>query len=229
MTFTNFQTEEELKSATEEFTLRRYYVGLDLGQTTDPTAMSVIEKRQVPILHLGHRTGKLNYVTAYGIRHLERLPLGTSYPAVIQHVKATLNTVPLTRNSRLIIDHTGVGRPIFDLFQQAHMNPAGITITAGLDWSRESGEQYRVPKGILVSKLQAAIHTGLLKAATGLPEAEVLKGELADFNVTHTQTGHAQFGARTGRHDDLVLSVSVAFWYAATIGNQHMQKVRGRL
>ena len=41
---------------------RVYFVGLDLGQKRDPTAMAVVEQNEA----------------ALGLRHLERIALGTS-------------------------------------------------------------------------------------------------------------------------------------------------------
>lgn len=221
--------EDEILEATERYTEREYFVGLDLGQSFDPTALSVLERLKAPVIHPGHRFGKMHYTTTYRVRHLERLPLGMSYPAVVSRVQRTMNTPPLFRNAKLIIDQTGVGRPVFDLFAQAKMDPIGVSITAGHDWTQESLTQYRVPKALLVSRLDAALHSGVLQVAADLPEAQALKGELADFRVAHTASGYQQFGARSGKHDDLVLSVAIALWYAATIGNQRMQKVRVRL
>lgn len=227
---THYQTDEELAAATEEATKRTYYVGLDLGQSIDPTALCVLERLEVPVLHLGYRMpAPVKWTTTYRVRHLERLPLGISYPLIVARVGMTCKTAPLFKNHRLIIDQTGVGRPVFDLFKQAKLSPVGITITAGTDWSRETSDNFRVSKGLLVSRLDAALHSGILQVSSALPEAQALKSELADFRVSHTANGYAQFGARSGRHDDLVLSVGIALWFAATVGNQQMQMARTRL
>lgn len=229
MTFTNFETEEQVREATEAHTTRGFYVGLDLGQSMDPTALSVIEKLTAPVLSIGHRAGKMRFTTLYRVRHLERFPLGLSYPEMVTRTRLTMNTAPLRGNSKLIIDQTGVGRPVFDLFTQARMNPAGVTITAGLDWSREGSDNFRVPKALLVSRLDAALHSGILQVSAGLPEAQALREELADFKINHTASGYAQFGARSGKHDDLVLSVAIGLWYAVTIGSQRMTQGYVRL
>lgn len=226
---TNF-SEDELPDVIARHTKLSYFVGLDLGQTNDPTALSVLERRTAPVLHAGYRfSNKLEFSTSYQIRHLERLPLGLSYPTIVHKVSETMNTAPVFKNARLIIDQTGVGRPVFDLFKDAGMEPLGVTITAGLDWSRETYDNFRVPKGLLVSRLQAAIHTGMVKAHPSLKEAHVLRGELADFRGNRTETGYQQFGARSGKHDDLVLSVAIALWYALTIGNDRMQAGKARV
>ncbi len=53
---------------------------------------------------------------AYEVRHLERLPLGTSYPEVVEQVRTLLDTPPLKDNTELAIDATGVGAAVVDLF-----------------------------------------------------------------------------------------------------------------
>lgn len=227
---TNFQTPEDLSAAVEEGTKRTYFVGLDLGQSHDYTALSVIERVEVPILHLGHRApAPVQWSKGFHVRHLQRLPLGLSYPAIVARVGLVCKTAPLYQNHKLVIDQTGVGRPVYDMFKLAKLSPIGITITGGDSWSREASDHYRVSKGILVSRLQADLHSGDLGIAEAIPESAVLRSELADFQMTHTATGYQTFNARSGRHDDLVLSVAVALWYAKAVGDQKMQKGRTRL
>lgn len=48
-----------------------------------------------------------------------------------------------------------------------------------------------------------------------LTHAEVLKSELADLHRKFTASGYQQVEARSSQHDDLVLSVACALWYAA--------------
>jgi hypothetical protein len=52
-------------------------------------------------------------VSQFQAGHLERLPLGTTYPAIVSHVGRLLSKLPA--GTELVIDHIGVGRPIYDL------------------------------------------------------------------------------------------------------------------
>jgi hypothetical protein len=142
---------------------------------------------------------------------LQRLPIGTTYPAIVAHVGRIMSQLPA--GTELIIDETGVGRPVADLFVYSGISPVRVQITAGTAETRE-GVRYFVPKLVLVSRLQALLHQGLLKIKKSLPEAEVLVRELQDFRVQYTATGNLTFNAREGRHDDLVLAVAVACWRA---------------
>jgi hypothetical protein len=146
----------------------------------------------------------------YQVGHLERMPLGTPYPGIVAHVGRLLGKLP---DPELVIDYTGVGRPVFDLFTYAGISPVGVLITGGAVETRY-GATCGVPKLTLVSRLQALLHQGQLKIQKELSEAETLVRELQDFRVEFTATGHLTFNARAGKHDDLVLALAIAIWRA---------------
>ena len=179
-----------------------YVVGVDLGQSHDPTAIAIVRR-------IDDVTGK----PKFQVGHLERLPLGTPYPGVVAHVGRLLARKPLRDNAELVIDYTGVGRPVFDMFVGSGISPIGVTITAG-DAVTNDGAVYKVPKLTLISRVQALLHDGRLKIHKGLPDAPALVGELQEFRAEVTDNGYWKFGARAGKHDDLVLAVAIALWRA---------------
>jgi hypothetical protein len=142
----------------------------------------------------------------FQLRHLERLQLGLPYPAIVAHVGRLLTKVP---NAELAIDMSGVGRPVFDLFQYGGIYPIGVTITAGTAVKRE-GRIASVPKLHLVSRLQVLLHQGRLKIHKEIPDAPALVRELQDFRVTYSEAGNIGFSARSGKHDDMVLALAIA-------------------
>jgi len=187
----------------------RYHVGVDLGQSIDSTAISVVEHERLDSIQ-GYQQD------TYRLRHLERIPLGTSYPQQAAHVHRLMSTAPLKERGTLIVDQTGVGRPVVDIFRDHDLKPHAVSITGG-DKEHRDGDGYKVPKLVLVGRLQAALHAGNLEIASGLPEREALVQELQDFRVSYTEgSGYARMGAREGRHDDLVLSLALAMWSAAS-------------
>jgi hypothetical protein len=147
----------------------------------------------------------------FQVGHLERLPLGTPYPAIVAHVGRLLTKLP--PHSELVIDFTGVGRPIFEMFVCSGISPTGVVITGGTAETRD-GPTCSVPKLTLVSRLQALLHEGRLKILRELDEAETLVRELQDFRTEFTAFGHLTFNARSGKHDDLVLALAIAVWRA---------------
>jgi hypothetical protein len=143
----------------------RYIVGVDLGQASDPTAVCVLEayaEREDPAEPMK------NY---FDVRHLMRLPLGTSYPAIVADVGVMLQREPLRNATELVIDEC-VGRAVGDIFIQQGLKPVRVTITAG-DSAGEmaGGYRYTVSKSYLVSNLDAKLHTGELRFAKELREA----------------------------------------------------------
>lgn len=221
-----------------------WVVAVDLGQSIDPTAIAVLEVTThasarssywypiseerpqdlvVPELSWFDSTpngsGELktpHRVARIDVRHLERLPLRMSYVDQIAHIAATLRRPPLDElKPRLVVDQTGVGRPVVDMLRRARLNPVPVTITAGDGESQTAEGEYRVSKLRLVSRLQAALHAGELRIAKDLPEARTLVSELQDFRGIFAETGYARFGAREGAHDDLVLAVAIGAWWAS--------------
>jgi hypothetical protein len=147
------------------------------------------------------------------VRHLERLPLGMPYPDQVNYVLDLVHRPPLLE-PHTFIDYTGVGHPVFDLFDQARLPRLnGVTITGGNE-IHKGNRIYSVPKQILMSKLQAQLHIGSLKIAAGIRDAPTLLREMQDFRVTFTSAGNAVFNARQGSHDDLVLAVAMAVFGA---------------
>lgn len=194
------------------------YLGLDLGQTTDYTAVALLEP--------GTRWDGIS--PAWHVRHLERMPRGVPYPAQVERIGALLTAIrgtpilhrqsptgPRTelRTPHLIVDATGVGRAVFDMFTDAQMAPIGVTITGGDTPSRE-GTQWRIPKRDLVGVLQVLLQSQRLQIAEALPDARILTSELLNFQVTFTEQAHDRYEGRSGTHDDLVLAVALAAYFA---------------
>ena len=191
-----------------------YVVGLDLGQAADYTALAVAERRMVPTGEFTRR-GRPLTEAHYAVRHLQRFPLGTSYPTIVEEVARMVAAPELQPEPVLIVDATGVGAPVLDLLDGRIRSTVvvGVTITGGMDVSYE-GSHYRVPKRDLVSAVNVLLQSKRLRFAGGLPEAAILRQELQQFRVRITATAHDTFGVwGEGALDDLVLAVALACWY----------------
>jgi hypothetical protein len=193
-----------------------YTVGLDLGQAQDPSAVVIIETVLTKLCCYDGYTGELRQKLVskeHRVRHAERLPLQMPYPEQVAYVGSLLRSPELpAKDTELAIDLTGVGRPVFEMFELSR--PVGIVITGGTEAIRSGATVSHVPKILLVSRLQASLHAGELRFAVGLSEEQAFKQELSEFRMRHTDSGRLTFGAREGRHDDLVLALCVALWRA---------------
>jgi hypothetical protein len=179
----------------------KFYVGLDLGQSNDYTALAILEKLQQ------------EKVSAYNIRRLERIR-GEPYPNIIEKVTAIMRSPPLQQDSILVVDSTGVGQPITDEFRKAGLKPISVFIHGGEAVTQE-GRNFRVPKRDLVGVVKILLQNERLKASDGLKLGPTLQNELLNFNYKlNPLTAHDSYGCwREGVHDDLVLSVALACWY----------------
>ena len=63
------------------------------------------------------------------------------------------------------------------------------------------------------TKLSVALQTDRLKIASAIRHADELRHELEGFRMFASETGHAAYEAVAG-HDDLVISLALAVWYA---------------
>jgi hypothetical protein len=182
----------------------QYFVGLDLGQSQDHSALVIIEQTLAPPAH-----------PCYGVRWLHRWELGTPYPTILRSLHVTLARPPLVGRSELIVDHTGCGRPIVDQLRQGGLSLIAVSLHGG-DTVSHVGSNYRVPKRDLVAAVQLPLQQQRLQFAEALPLTPVLTQELLSFKVKiDPATAHDSYSAwRERDHDDLVLALALAVWWA---------------
>ena len=191
---------------------RDFIIGVDLGQARDYTAISVLERFE----ELTGKAEKGRWTTAvrYEMPHLERPPLGTSYPAIIERLKVLKRQLPAHKRLKILVDQTGCGRPVVDLMRKEKLKVIPVTITAGGSVNGGPFFGYSVPKRQLVSNLVILFQAHRLEISRELPEAEAFVEELQNFRMKFTAAGNDTYEAwRESDHDDLVLAVAMAAWY----------------
>jgi hypothetical protein len=196
-----------------------YYIGLDLGQSADFTALAVVQSEN-------EVNGKGTSKKRLRLRHLERYPLRTPYTNIADGVAALMRSPALTADEydparrrvskpklELLVDSTGVGRAVTDLLKSRGLRFKAITITGG-ERARGSGGQWSVPKRDLVAALEVPFHTGALQVAQGLELWPTLREELLSFRrKVNLKTAHDSYEHwRDSDHDDLVLACALACW-----------------
>jgi hypothetical protein len=186
----------------------RYFCGLDLGQLADYSALSIIERIEDREFY------------RYECRHIERFPLGLPYPRIVEHVRDLLARTPLARNCQLVIDNSGVGVAVADMFSEAGIPYIGITITGGVGWHRESWRRWHVSKSLLVSTIQKFLSSEALGISRQLPAAALLRSELQNFRVKVSKAANEIYESREGEHDDITCSLAVALFVAEHPGQR---------
>ena len=227
-------------------------VGVDVGQIHDPSAVCVAEVTQE---HTGKfRLDKRFHVPAhvdanlifhkaidadpvlrseYTIRYIQRLPLGTSYPAVAAFLADLLcNDRFAHRDVRCLIDVTGVGRPVYDdlkdeinlrreVMYTHQTNVSGLVWKSGNDTTIHlkpitfsNGEKYNkttgtLAKAFLVSRLQSLLQ-GERVHGPDTAEMKATVEELRVYEIKLDTDGKDTYGAIVGKHDDLATALGLA-------------------
>ncbi len=190
-----------------------FFVGLDLGQKQDFSAVAVVEREEHRLAFLAPTLQSMR------VRHLERMPLGTPYVNVVSRVSEIMQHPALTPRSWLVVDATGVGAPVVEMLRAARppCRVTAVTITAG-EKAHGRGEEWHVPKKDLMAGLQVLLEDGRLKIHRKLRESATLVRELTDVRLNPKAGGHVGVGADGyGEHDDLALAVALACWRARRI------------
>lgn len=205
-----------------------YYVGLDLGQAADHSALAIVEEpiwapadqRWVSSSTLtpevvetriwqrwqAHRPSK----PPLWLRTLHRYPLRTPYPDIVADVVRRFGTEE-RNDAVLVIDGTGVGAAVVDMFRDSALSCDfyPVIITGGVKVERN-----HVPKRDLIGAVQVAIQTGRLETTAHTKDVETFMTEMQHYAIKLTDTGHDTYNARgDSQHDDLVLAVALACWY----------------
>ncbi len=133
---------------------KHYILGASLGTGIQPTAVAVLE-------HEVWKNDKWKPETvALSLRYLERIPLDTGYPDTVQRIDTLLKTAQIKdeecdKASDVVLDVTGSGRAIVELFDRAEIGPIVVTITgAGVREEETESKDWCIPKVELVGNLQ---------------------------------------------------------------------------
>ncbi len=191
-----------------------FIISASLGEGIQPTALAVVEQEIVK----GRSWRAEN--KALRLRHLERLPLQESYPDIVARVSTLLEAPEVKDEERcggaqVVLDVTGSGRAILELFEAAEIKPIVVTITGALEEKVDSND-WRVPKVELVGALRVVYETERLKMAKSLAFVPTLLDELRDFKMRPPRIDPSDpESCREGQFDDLVFAVALAAWRAS--------------
>jgi hypothetical protein len=186
-----------------------YFVGVDLGtEGQDWTAVSVLEAGDFDE----------NDKPIFKLRWLDRWHDLTS-PETVQKITQIALRPPLFGNAELMVDARGLGWPICDELERLGLNVRRVMTTSGAEESTKTTEQgttsYNVPKDRLVAATVIPYQDGRLLINPGISYRDVLEREMEVFGRKFgRKPGYEKFEAKSGEHDDLVMSVCFACWGA---------------
>ena len=157
----------------------KYIMGVDLAEVQDFTAITVIDAESHEVVHFDRFQGK-------------------DYPMQKDHISLKAQRY---NNARIILDTTGVGKPIYEDLRKSGLFAEDYT------FSGKSKEE-------LIGKLIVFLEEKYIK----IPDITVLQDELKAFEYKYIneKTGERlktiKYGAPSGYHDDTVISLALAVW-----------------
>jgi len=190
-------------------------MGLDLGQAVNHTALAVVERRW-------HQATVNEFIASGGRayqgehRHTvvgaDRLALGTPYPRVVDWVRTRASEYGKSLKA-IVVDATGLGSAVMDLFQEARLDARviGVQITGAAPNGVHGGSR-PTPSGYqslarleLLTSLQVAIQTERIQISMSrCREWEILIRELENLRFE---------GKSRGTQDDLAFALALAVWW----------------
>ncbi|MFN0102672.1 MAG: hypothetical protein ACKV2U_11350 [Bryobacteraceae bacterium] len=185
------------------------YLGLDLGQRHDHSALAALELTWAP-----RGRCQLTYADRYqpelAIRSLTRFPLGTDYDELYQLVSARLalhHQAPRLQTMELVVDAGGPGPPMVDRLRKtlsANVAVRPVIITGGKGQNTLTGGYIGIPRRSLITTLLLTMAAHSLTCEEGLPNWDLFEEELVELRGDTTHPGHSK------AHDDLVMAVALA-------------------
>ncbi len=203
---------------------KQFIVSCDLGFAQDWTAIAVHERvdaktgREKREWEYDHYEVFEEWKGQYELRHLERPKQRTPYPEICARLRDIMMHPSLLGNGVLIVDATGVGRPVVQMMEEVGLEPIPVLITGGQRESVDDDGTFHVPKRVLVSSLQVVFQEKRIRVAQDIPLVPDFLKELDAFKMKqNTKTLNVAYEAwRESDHDDLVLAAGLGIWYGET-------------
>lgn len=165
-----------------------YSLGVDLAKSVDHTVLTVVNKNYKRVDYFEQMQSENK----------------TSWHYQKEKIKAVSQKY---NNALVVIDSTGLGDPIVEdlihdgvnvYFQQ---KPESNKETPGVKFNVISKER-------LIEKLKVAIEEKMIT----IPNNKIIISELKDFKSVALPSGNYRYSAPEGKHDDAVISLSLAWW-----------------
>ena len=187
---------------------RDCFIGVDLGQVVDPSALAVVERVETlgewDAAQWAHRKrAELRVV------YLERVALGTAYTAVAERVRDVTRQV---RPCGVAVDATGLGRPVVEMLRPGLGCTLWPLVLTGGESGSEGAGSFRAPKRELMLGLRVVMERGELEVAAGLRWGRALVEEMEGVRSKRGKSGAVRVEGKG--HDDLVVAVALGLWAA---------------
>ena len=188
------------------------YMGQDLGERVDPSALAIAEYVSAPTSTVDPATWEPLFRCSLALRHMESPPLGTEYPDVAARARQVAQHPRIAGRCTLVVDANGAGAGAMSLFKKPEFPaPLIAMIATGGQEARATEGGYNVPKPMLLDRLEYLLRTKKLRIAVA-PWTEPLIRELTMIKRELQPSGYVTYSSPI--HDDMVMALAMAAWWA---------------
>jgi hypothetical protein len=203
--------------------IRRAYLGVDIGQASDPSAFSLCERK----VYIKRQQGEVDTYSTLHVTAFSRFKLWTPYTEIVRKLAAIVALPDLCRDIYVIVDCTRE-RAIYELMRQSpdfhDVTIIPITITGGTHVSEDAHGWYNVPEAELLSALTVSLESERLvidRGGQGPDDEETLNQQLTHIkrkvSAKRRSVGMSVDGTEV-EHDDMAFSLALGVWYARYLG-----------
>jgi hypothetical protein len=197
-------------------------LSVDLGKMQDFSAYVISE---IVPERRENKAGQECTVKTVNVRDIQRLPLGTSYGRIADHLYEVFHDQrlklvdPKTKefiNATMLVDCGGVGEAVCDDMQR-RLGLAFIRyrLVRGTAETRKARRNYSVPRTRMFEQLYASFTDDRVKIDPKLKLADALVEELRNLRPeANEETGYVRVVHREGQHDDLAITLAACNWWA---------------
>lgn len=190
---------------------KQYFIGVDVGQVKDYTAIALVEA--IPA-----EGGDLRLRCPY----LQTMPLEIQFQDIARRLAEIEGKLQAKGSAAVtvLVDGTGPGQPVPELIRgRVKCNVISCRFTSGND-PRYDGATWYIPKAALVTCLKIFIQEGRLELPGKTRDQAQARAinemllELQNFQYNQPEEGAKAetYEARVGSHDDLVTALGLATW-----------------
>lgn len=182
-------------------------IALDPAQLRDWSAIAVVD------MHMVSEKRQFNYdLVAMNRRQ------GLPYDQIVEWTSGVLKRPEFMRGQppEFVLDATGVGVAVNDMFRAKRIRTRAVTITSGNALNRQEATIH-LGKARLIGTFLSAFDAGKVHANPNMPIWPALEQEMLSFRAEMSEQGHAKFEAPPGEHDDMLFALALAVWYGEEI------------
>lgn len=198
-----------------------YVVAQDIAKSIDYTTTVVHQVKPEALVTSGLQESRIFTFEDEVFRDKVQL----KYTELPQYTKELMSSLDLSDRSALLIDMTGVGAAIYDMYDSFGLDPLGIVFSSGNASNIHSGRKSKsifgtvthisVPKPDLIASLKLSVEQGRLRMAKGLRYAEEAENQfrhfVGKFNETTKKVKMENDSPEV--HDDFVVTEAMCAWY----------------